>query len=302
MNFNFSTTEGTILDPPKYQDNVNPGNGKKQLPLIRERILVDSTFRPSGSTITDYTYELTNFLHNVERIELEKLFLPNSIYMINNFNNEFIIDHNGTSTTINLPNGNYDDTTVVTMLETELQSGTSDPNYTVSIDSITDLMTISTTSNTFTVLSSQMPNLAPLFGFNSDIPLPSAGTVTSSYPINLNLARNILVRLSINADKCDSMNILRDGDTEDDHCFAYIPLVHSDYTYTQITKDMTNAFYNAYTLPIHTLKKLSVSLRQILPDGTIVIPDFNNYNHTMELELICTNNKNEFVTFSNHSL
>ena len=55
-------------------------------------------------------------------------------------------------------------------------------------------------------------------------------------------------------------------------------------TYT-VTKDMTNAYYKAYEGAIPSVRYINVRIRQVLPNGVVVTPDFNGANHSMEFEM-----------------
>lgn len=52
-----------------------------------------------------------------------------------------------------------------------------------------------------------------------------------------------------------------------------------------ITKDQTNAYYKSYEGPIPSTEYLHVRLRQLLPNGTIGTPDFDNADHSLEFEI-----------------
>ena len=52
-----------------------------------------------------------------------------------------------------------------------------------------------------------------------------------------------------------------------------------------ITKDTMDAYYKSYEGPIPTTEYLNVRLRQLLPDGTVGTPDFNNVDHSLEFEI-----------------
>ena len=52
-----------------------------------------------------------------------------------------------------------------------------------------------------------------------------------------------------------------------------------------VTKDTTNAYYKAYEGPIPSVRYLNIRIKQRLPDGTMVVPDFKGANHSMELEM-----------------
>jgi hypothetical protein len=66
-------------------------------------------------------------------------------------------------------------------------------------------------------------------------------------------------------------------------------------TYT-LTKDMTNAYYKAYEGAIPTIRYINVKIKQLLPNGSVVTPDFNNSNHSMEFEMKARVDKTTLTT------
>ena len=142
---------------------------------------------------------------------------------------------------------------------------------------------------------------------NSDV---SGLVVTSPYPMNINMPTNILLNLAQANDDYDSMIVpTKNGSVR---CFAYIPLgvnagamiaesaallnsspilvsagaSGAGHKYFSISKETTTAYYDFYEGSKSSISRISVRLEQLLPDGTVVTPNFNNANHIIELEFI----------------
>jgi len=141
--------------------------------------------------------------------------------------------------------------------------------------------------------------------------IPGAAVLTGTAPVNVGSPCNLLVFLDNNSFDFNSLRIMKS--TEIDYrCFANFSMpsgngvyggtpsvgdVNGDLILVQgtssvsglgsytITKDMTNAYYKAYEGAIPSVRFINVKIRQLLPDGTTVTPDFNGANHSMEFEM-----------------
>ena len=309
---------GDIIDPPKHFDisRMNENPFKRQKQLRRFRVLLDSTYRPTSCTSpSSYTLDLPEPIYGVEKIQLQRAFIPNSIYTINSNNNSFLLDINGVDYTITLDEGNYTNDELATEIETKLDAAAgTGTGWSVSQDGSSGILTINGSSVTtpavtsLEVRASEMPNLAPIIGFGSTN-VTGTTSVVSPYPMNTNQPINLLLNLAQGNDDYDSMII--PTMTGSVRCFGYIPLGVNNgaiisesaallntspilvsgasgagYRYYSIPKDTTTAYYDFYEGSKSAIQKLSVRFEQLLPDGTVVTPDFNNGNHIIELELI----------------
>ena len=156
------------------------------------------------------------------------------------------------------------------------------------------------TNLTFNVTGNNYLN--DIMGLSTSAP---AGDSTTPYsgvePVNVSYPQNLILYLDNGAYDFDSM-MLMTKDQNDRRCFAYMTVPSGNgaggsailiagsggatgYGTYVITKDMTNAYYKAYGGKIPLLQNLHVRIRQILPDGTLVTPDFNGSNHTLEFEI-----------------
>jgi len=143
-----------------------------------------------------------------------------------------------------------------------------------------------------------------------------AGGLTTPYlgvdPVNVSYPQNLVLYMDNGAYDFDSLRIMT-KDQDDRRCFAYMTVPSGNgaggsatpsaallsgaailvsgaggatgYGTYVITKDMTNAYYKAYAGKIPLLQNLHIRIRQLLPDGTIVTPDFNGSDHTLEFEV-----------------
>lgn len=311
---------GEIMDPPKHFDisRMNENPFKRQKQLRRFRVLLDSTYRPTSCTSpSSYTLDLPEPIYGVESINLQRAFIPNSIYTINSNNNSFLIDINGVDYTITLDEGNYTNDELATEIETKLDAAAgTGTGWSVSQDGSSGILTIDGSSVTtpavtsMEIRASEMPNLAPIIGFGSTN-VSGTTSVVSPHPMNTSQPINLLLNLAQGNDDYDSMIIpTRNGSVR---CFGYIPLgigtgsavsessisiggvssilvagsgFTAGYNYYYISKDTTTAYYDFYEGSKSAIQKISVRFEQLLPDGTLVTPDFNNANHIIELELV----------------
>lgn len=158
--------------------------------------------------------------------------------------------------------------------------------------------------------------LMALLGITQDPATSSLGvtpTLTTGEPVNAAYPFNLLIYLNNKAMDFNSLRIMKSSEI-DSRCFANfnMPSGNGIYggngipstgtisgsailvqgasgasgvgTYT-LTKDMTNAYYEAYEGAIPSVRYINVKIRQLLPNGTVVVPDFNNSNHSMEFEM-----------------
>jgi len=318
---------GEIMDPPKHFDisRMNENPFKRQKQLRRFRVLLDSTYRPTSCTSpSSYTLDLPEPIYGVESISLQRAFIPNSIYTINSNNNSLLADINGTDYTVTLAEGNYSGNELATEIQDKLDAETgTGTGWSVTRDGSSGVLIIDGTSvvtpvvTSLEVKASEMPNLAPIIGFGSTN-VSGTTSVTSPYPVNTNFPMNILLNLSQGNDDYDSMIIpTKNGSLR---CFAYIPLGINNgaiisesaallntspilvsgasgagYRYFNISKDTTTAYYDFYEGSKSVINKISVKIEQLLPDGTVITPDFNNGNNIIELELIAQKDKSSSI-------
>lgn len=100
----------------------------------------------------------------------------------------------------------------------------------------------------------------------------------------------IVVYLDNKSTDFNSLRIMKNSNT-DDRCFAHFnipsknaPTFSGNSTYT-ILKSETNAYYKAYEGPVQSFRFINVRVRLLLPNGTLVVPDFNDRDHSMEFEI-----------------
>ena len=320
---NTETTErrddnkGEIMDPPRHFDVSKMGESpfKRQKQLRRFRVLLDSTYRPqSYQDPSKYEINLPEPIYGIEKIQLMRAFIPNSIYTINSNTNILEVTVNAVNYSISLTQGNYTNDGLATELETRLNSAGVGTGWVVTHDNTSGILTFDTTGvagsvvTSFSVRASEMLNLAPILGFGrTDV---SGLTLSSPHPMNTSQPMNLLLNLAQGSDRFDSMII--PTSTRSARCFAYIPLgmgtghavsesaatlsgsnilvagggFTAGYGYYYISKDTTTAYYDFYEGSRGSLSKLTVNFDQLLPDGTLVTPDFNNANHIIELEIL----------------
>ena len=191
-----------------------------------------------------------------------------------------------------------------------------DPNTLLLSIKVLTFPTVTDTSVSITLQSANNYILSILgltneVGVNAGISQTVA--LTGTDPVNVAYPQNLLIYLDNKSMNFNSLRIMKSSEI-DSRCFANftMPSGNGIYgcggvpstgtvsgasilvqgtsgasglgTYT-VTKDMTNAYYKAYEGAIPTIRYINVKIKQLLPDGSVVTPDFNNSNHSMEFEM-----------------
>jgi hypothetical protein len=136
-----------------------------------------------------------NFDHDIENmlLSVQSFNCPNLVYPINTFNNKLYFKEAGGATlTATIPAGNYDGSTILTVLKTQLEI-IGILTYTVSLDQATKLLSISATGNVQFVSGAN--SIYRELGFV--VPTSNASSITGSYPINLSGSNHIDIQTDI---------------------------------------------------------------------------------------------------------
>ncbi len=91
---------------------------------VKKNLNIDSRFRDNyfGSSSTNYTFKLPTNFNNVLRMELAAIELPTTYYVVSKQygNNFFSITVNSDKTVINIPDGNYNPSTIMNAINNQL--------------------------------------------------------------------------------------------------------------------------------------------------------------------------------------
>ena len=142
------TEKDTVFVSPVNQGLVNPLTNN----IITSQISIDTKFRKNyfNTTSTDFTINLATPLKNVISMKLASLEMPNVQHMISQSNgtNSFYIKKHGDcgcqEKDINVPSGNYESSTLTTVINNLLSSF----NCTIDIDTTTMRTTIAISDST----------------------------------------------------------------------------------------------------------------------------------------------------------
>ena len=191
-----------------------------------------------------------------------------------------------------------------------------DPNTLLLSIKVLTFPTVTDTSVNITLFSNNNYILSILgltneVGVNTGI--SQTVSLTGSNPVNVAFPQNLLIFLDNKSMDFNSLRIMKKTEI-DSRCFANFNMPSGNGIYGcggtpsvgtvngasilvqgtsgasgigtyVITKDMTNAYYKAYEGVIPSVRYINVKIRQILPNGSVVTPDFNNANHSMEFEM-----------------
>jgi len=269
---------------------------------------VDSRTRLDKEEPNKYTYRLGKTYKDVTRMELETADIPNSDYIINEYNNRFYFqdnetqEENDTYYTIKLPIGHYlatsgetGATTIQTLLQDGLNDATDDPTntYEVTVDNHTNLFTITQTAGTgiFNILFKRpTENKNQCLNGNLDLPrsirqvlgfknlnLTDKISYTAPYCYNLMPHRYIILRIRDLERVDSSLDSVQD-------CFCIIPF---DVSLNRFTLSEAIFQYNAESLryyfnpPKGELDRLHIEF--MTPDGYPY--NFRGKDHYMVWEI-----------------
>ncbi len=133
-----------------YQTNIARSNlNTLKRKTFNQTVMLNTLFREDYVTTssTDFNIVLPYYFKNVLSLRLSSLQLPNVMYNISsaNGNNIFYIkvDNGGPSGTVTMPDGNYDISSFISVLETQINTQLSTTNFSVTYDQYTHKITIS---------------------------------------------------------------------------------------------------------------------------------------------------------------
>jgi hypothetical protein len=133
-----------------FQTNISRSN----LNIIKRKtfnqtVMLNTLFREDyeTTTSTDFNIVLPYYFKNVFSLRLSSLQLPNVMYNISsaNGNNSFYIEveNGGPNGVITMPDGNYDISNFISVLQTQINTQLSTSNFLVEYDQYTHKITIS---------------------------------------------------------------------------------------------------------------------------------------------------------------
>jgi len=159
--------------------------------MSASRLVIDSRLRDSG-TVEDYTYELQSPIRNVTGVTLLSAVLAKSSYdVITGFNDTIDFNYNGAGPhTAVLTSQNYTGTQLATAVAAALNTGASTADFACTFDSQTGRLTVTTTTNNFTMgPQTTTPQAQLLLGFTntgaSAMTFTGTNMINTSYPLYL---------------------------------------------------------------------------------------------------------------------
>jgi len=266
--------------------------------LRRTTIVVNSRDRNyiKDPNSNSFKYFFRRPLTNVMTIELMNGSIPAFLYNINTGWNTFTFVEGGIHHTITLTPGLYTNQTLLTELQTRLNAIPSKQNtYTVSLNTITNIMQISTNNitnygflfysgsptdtidlNTLSILSINTP--ARILGFGlTDYISSSSGVITGILPMDLN---NFINRIYLHIE-ADGKNLSRmelgSGRPDCFHIFYITP--GQDYIF--LNKETDHSMFESSPAPLSRIISLEISFR----DEFNRLIDFNRRETSLVFEI-----------------
>lgn len=275
-------------------------------------VLIDSRDRSLVTDVIDeYTVNLDSAYYGVSSIEMLQAEVPYSWYTINEHNRNFTFSENGATVTnfeVSLDPGNYNITDLMEHITTEMTGeSTTGPNlntYTYSIDPITNIITIDSNNEPFSIRfrTGTQSTLGQIIGFIDSlnapvVPVPGSNPViyqepdpndpdalanfsfevTAPFIYNLNPENYLLLKMSPKID-----NDIKTSNGKDNDVFAVVPITensggfiqfrhNSDYTPVKIFTEPNGKYINQFRI------------KWTFQDGRRV--DFNGVHHMFVLRI-----------------
>lgn len=155
-----------------------------------------ATIQNNSTFLSDVIFEANNFIKNDGIINLDVALIhaeiPVSFYVINDYNNQFRFQlFNDPITTVDIPFGNYNATSLITALHTAIN----DANFLITISKLTGKFTM-THNKSFIIYNNFLYSIGTVLGFNYNTINNSVGvsnpyTLTPPNMVNLLGAKKI---------------------------------------------------------------------------------------------------------------
>lgn len=222
----------------------------------------------NGSLKSNLTFNIPNFIQSSDNIiniyfSVYSAEVPNSFYLINQYNNTLYLSDGSTTTTYTITYGNYTISNLITTLQSLLTG------YTITYNSITLKITITHSTIPFQVLANS--TISRILGLDDETDSVLSLSYTCPYVVNLLPQQKIHFRS--NGLQLDTYN------TYDKSTDIFLSL--------QNTAQLGGAIYyknnsgNKYLLDINFLQKLDI---RITDDKNREL-DFNNCNWYLTLKI-----------------
>ena len=277
-----------IQQPKEFKELVEKSFNDNNY-IKEDYLLIDSRDRNQTQypNPNNYQIDLTEEYKDIKSVSLISSNVPKSQYLINSSNNILnFIDSNTNEYEIQIPIGNYTINELTTQIQTSMNATASSDVYTVSSDSKTNKITISTVGNFQLLFNGGIENyndttrniykensIGKIIGF-SMIDLSGSNTYTSQNQYNLNGPTYILLHIN-------ELNNLDGIKNSIKNAFAKIPLDTNQNEYKFFKESNDYEVITEFSPPLARLAQLNI--RFLNYDNTEY--DFGGLEHTFLLKI-----------------
>ena len=241
--------------------------------LKKTRIIVDSRVRNTNLFPNQNSYDIQfdDDIDDVIQVTLLYCDIPMPMYLINNYFNKLIVSIAGTDYTVILTNGDYDNTTLATELQTKINAATG-YTFIVAYVALTDNFSF-TINSTFTLKFIGYTNsLNQLLGFNFKNYIAISNglggyVITSEFKINFNYNNYLIMDI-------EQFDTLKSTDRDLNKSFAIIP---KNFNNLNICDEFS--YIKRFSPPIGKLARIKVRFYDRFGN----LYDFQNMDHRYEL-------------------
>jgi hypothetical protein len=208
--------------------------------------------------------------------------IPVSFYIINEYNNLLLIAKNGSPYEIQLENGNYSSSSLMTALKEKIESVISGLTVTITLSKTTGKLNF-LFSDTVT-FAGYFTTMRQVLGFTENFDFEGGINTALQYPLNLLGTKKLFIKSSIlNVSSYDSIN------TNKTSILATIPVDQPFYNMISYTSSIDT---NQHELKLNILDGIDIQIYD--EDNNLV--NFNNIDWTITLNLSIE--KEEVVNYS----
>lgn len=128
-------------------------------------IKIDTQFKNASDSNSSFVWDLGKTVLNITGFNLSDYYIPNSSYIVNSFNYQFLVTYNAVNYVISITRQNYNATQLATELQTQLN--TIAAVFTVTYNTQTNKFSFSSSALAFVFNFTDYPRCARLLGFEN---------------------------------------------------------------------------------------------------------------------------------------
>jgi len=277
-NFTSSDYQASAIIEPPSDEMFLSGDTKKHRLIIDSRVRNLSVFPYQNK----YDIEFDDNLDEVISCKMIYCDIPMPMYLVNSYFNKLVITINSIDYTVQLVNGNYNETNLATEIQTQLNA-LHIATFTVTYVALTDNFSF-TCSTAFSMKFTGYPNpLNQLLGFGLKNYDSLVNTIQSEFRKNFEYNNYLIMDI-------EQFDVLKSTDKDLNKAFALIP-TH----YQKLNICDTFSYTKYFSPPLGKLARIKIRFYDKFGN----LYDFQNMDHHFELLFESHKHKKKYGRFFN---